>query len=152
MKTEVKRITFFTKEEYSKLKYKHLPLDKYKLFVKRANELRCSELILRKEGYMLPQNLGLFKVFKHKPLGLIKTAHSYLTKGKDKWEHNLHTFGFIYSFKWLHNYRTEKKLCYYGNKPIDFIAALRLRPHRMLLKRPLAAIIKSNLRDYDERP
>jgi hypothetical protein len=148
MRTELKRTTFFTKKEFEDLKLPKLNRQEYKEFVKDWNDLICKEVLENKSGYYLPFDFGLLKITKSKPEGDLYTTHSVVT-GKGK-EYNLHSFGYIYRINLFayNSLKLSKKL--FGKKISSFRSAFRFKPHRQNLKRPLAQIIKNNIRDYDK--
>lgn len=148
MRTELSRTTFFTTKEFDNLKLPKLTRLQYKEFIKDWNKLIAEEILENKDGYYLPFNFGQLKILKSKPKGDLYTTHSIVTKGGK--EFNFHSFGFVYKIRLLANtsFKYGKKL--FSKKITSYRSAFRFKAHRLNLKRPLAQIIKNNIRDYDQ--
>lgn len=144
---------FFSKEEYKNLRFKHLSFKDYKAFIKEDNERIAQEILEKKEGVMLPCNLGLSKIVKlYKPKG-VYAAHML-----NKKELNLHTFGYVYLIKHFvptpksvkYNKKYNEKTRTRGDTPYVDVNYYKFQFHRENLKRPLKDIIINQVRDYDK--
>jgi hypothetical protein len=158
MRTSVNSIEFFTRKDYENLKYKHLDLKDYKVFIKEIHKETAEKHILEdKNGFVLPvNNLGRIRIIKkYRPKG-VYAAH----KG-DKKEYNLHTMGYVYNctlFKPKARLYYSKQFTSKPPEPLELTEFLdkisteiyNFKVHRMNIKRPLAKILKNNIRDYDE--
>jgi hypothetical protein len=159
MRTSTNTITFFDKEDYKNLLHKHLSLSDYKRFINDVNKQTGEEFVLdSKDGFLMPiPNLGRLKIVKYyRPKGVF-AAH----KG-DKKEYNIHTMGYVYccrmfrsnSFR-LYYSKTYSKVAPTEFEQTNFLSRIsneiyNFKTHRMNIKRPLAKILKNNLRDYEE--
>lgn len=143
---------FFTKEEYEALKYKHLDRPTYRKFIQTINERHALQnVVLDKDGFQLPYNLGKLHVIKrYKPKGVIVPYKI----GK---EYNRHTMGFLYSIvlsrigqKVVYTSRYDT-LVKHSNTREVFHLFYKFNAHRKNIKRKVAFYIKNNLMDYHEQ-
>lgn len=159
MRTSTNSVEFFSQKDYDNLLHKHLSLKDYKMFIKDVNKETGEKHILEsREGFTMPvQNLGTIKIVKYyRPKGVF-AAHK-----KTKKEYNIHTMGYVYTCKL---FRKGSCMLYYTKvfaktppdetERVNFLHRIHnelyiFKTHRMNIKRPLAKILKSSLRDYDE--
>lgn len=150
MKKTSKR--FFSQQEYNNLKYSHLSRKDYRKFIQKINERKAQQnVILDKEGFEFPYNLGLLHGIKRfKPNGVIVPYK----KGK---EFNRHTMGYVYSIvlsrinrRVIYTSKYDKTNKSVGTKEVLHLF-YRFHAHRKNLKRKMAYYINNKLMDYNEQ-
>lgn len=148
---EYRWIKFFTEKDYKNLKYKHLEREEYRKFIKAIHErIAKKEVVLNKEGFEMPLNLGKIQVLKkYKPKGV------NLMYKKEK-EYNTHSFGYVYSVK---AYKSKRSVWYtaiydISNKLKGSFSVshyfYRFIPHRENIKRAITKVINEQILDYHE--
>lgn len=110
-----------------------------KQIIEESN-LLIGQKILKGEDYVMPENLGIIFIAKHKTNKVFDYIE-FCKTGIKKQLNNFKTFGYLYKVMWFKGYKSKR------NEKVITNNVYKFRANRMEITRPLSAILKAG-NDY----